>query len=638
MKDKIIRDFQKMRFVNNIEKNNAGNKLVFTVSSMNYKKNKYENKLFLYDTDKISRLKLYNSPVIYKFIDNNHLIYTVKSEKIKNKSYTKIYIQGINSRKYINSFNIPFEISSFYVVDNRYLLIITSEKIDEQIKKEDFKHEITRINFVENGSSYTYNDISRAYVYDMEQNKLKLISNPNENISFANIYGREIYFITSEQSDVYSPYTKLNLYNIDEDSSRLLYGKLDFEIMEVYKINNNIIALATDSKKYGINENPKFYKIIDEKLELYCDNEYSIGNSTNSDLRYKISSRTKQVGDTIYFLTTRDDKSSIYMLSNQKIENYFDDVNIVDDFEFLDKSLIICGFDKHNMQEIYSYDIKNTAYNLKSKKNLTEFSAKFENAISSYKTQEFEFSSNEDLLKGYVIFPKGFDKDMKYPAVLCIHGGPKTVYSSNFFYEMYLLSQSGYFVFYTNPHGSCGRDNNFADIRGKYGTVDYKDLINLTDEVLKKYDSIDKNRLAVMGGSYGGYMTNHIIGQCDRFKTAITQRSISNWISFYGTSDIGYYFGTDQNGCEYEADKLWDKSPMKNVDNIKTPLLIIHSDEDYRCPLEQALQLFTRLKVNKVKTKMLIYKGENHDLSRNGKVQSRVSRLEQMLLWLKENL
>ena len=472
----------------------------------------------------------------------------------------------------------------------------------------------------------------------MEQNKLKLISNPNETISFANIYGRDIYFITSDKSDVYCPYTKAYIHNIDEDSTKSIYSKLDFEIMEVYKINNNIIALATDSKKYGINENPKFYKIIDEKLELYCDNEYSIGNSTNSDLRYKISSRTKQVGDTIYFLTTRDDKSSIYMLSNQKIENYFDDVNIVDDFEFLDKSLIICGFDKHNMQEIYSYDIKNTDYNLKSKKNLTEFSAKFENAISSYKTQEFEFSSNEDLLKGYVIFPKDFDKDMKYPAVLCIHGGPKTVYSSNFFYEMYLLSQSGYFVFYTNPHGSCGRDNNFADIRGKYGTVDYKDLINLTDEVLKKYDSIDKNRLAVMGGSYGGYMTNHIIGQCDRFKTAITQRSISNWISFYGTSDIGYYFGTDQNGCEYEADKLWDKSPMKNVDNIKTPLLIIHSDEDYRCPLEQALQLFTRLKVNKVKTKMLIYKGENHDLSRNGKVQSRVSRLEQMLLWLKENL
>ncbi|EJP23120.1 peptidase, S9A/B/C family, catalytic domain protein [Peptostreptococcaceae bacterium AS15] len=638
MKDKIIRDFEKMRFVNNIQKNKAGNKLVFSVASMNYKKNKYDNKLFLYDGDKTSRLKLFNSPVIYKFIDNHHLIYTVKSEKIKKKSYTKIYIQGINSRKYAKSFNIPFEISSFDVVDDRYLVIITSEKIDENIEKEEFKHEITRVNFVENGSAYTYNDISRAYIYDMEENKLKLISNINESVSFINIYGRDIYFITSEKNDVYTPYTKLYIHNIDENSTKALYDKMDFEISEIYKTGEDIITLASDMKSYGINENPKFYKLKGAKLELYCDNEYSLGNSTNSDLRYKISSKTKQIGDSIYFLTTRDDKSSICLLSNQKIEKYFDDVNIVDDFEFLDKDLLICGFDRHNMQELYSYSLKNMAYEIKSKKNVTNFSSKFENAISSYKLDEFRFSSNGDNLKGYVIYPKDFDKNAKYPGVLCIHGGPKTVYSSNFFYEMYLLSRSGYFVFYTNPHGSCGRNNDFADIRGKYGTIDYDDLMNLTNEVLKRYQSIDESRLAVMGGSYGGYMTNHIIGQTNRFKAAITQRSISNWISFYGTSDIGYYFGTDQNACEYEAEKLWDKSPMKNVDKIKTPLLIIHSDEDYRCPLEQALQLFTRLKINKVKSKMLIYKGENHDLSRSGKVQSRVSRLEQILLWLKENL
>ena len=638
MKDKIIRDFEKMRFVNNLQKNKLGNKLVFSVASMNYKKNKYDNKLFLYDGDKISRLKLFNSPVIYKFIDNNHLIYTVKSEKIKKKSYTKIYIQGINSRKYSQSFNIPFEISNFHVVDNRYLVIVTSEKIDENIEKEEFKHEITRVNFVENGASYTYNDISRAYVYDMAQNKLKLISNVDESISFVNIYDRQIYFITSERSDVYTPYNKLYIHDIDKNNTRAIYDKMDFEISEVYKIGEDIITLASDMKIYGVNENPKFYKLIGEKLELYCNNEYSMGNSTNSDLRYKISSATKQIGDTLYFLTTRDDKSSIYLLSNQKIEKYFDDVNIVDDFEFLDKSLLICAFDKHNMQELYTYNLKNMSYDSKSKKNITDFSSKFENAISSYKLDEFEFSSNSDKLKGYVIYPKDFDKNIKYPAVLCIHGGPKTVYSSNFFYEMYLLSQSGYFVFYTNPHGSCGKNNDFADIRGKYGTIDYDDLMNLTDEVLKRYQSIDKSRLAVMGGSYGGYMTNHIIGQTDRFKTAITQRSISNWVSFYGTSDIGYYFATDQNGCEYEVEKLWDKSPMKNVDNIKTPLLIIHSDQDYRCHLEQALQLFTRLKINKLKSKMLIYNGENHDLSRSGKVQSRVSRLEQILLWLRETL
>ena len=260
MKDKIIRDFEKMRFVNNLQKNKLGNKLVFSVASMNYKKNKYDNKLFLYDGDKISRLKLFNSPVIYKFIDNNHLIYTVKSEKIKKKSYTKIYIQGLNSRKYSQSFNIPFEISNFHVVDNRYLVIVTSEKIDENIEKEEFKHEITRVNFVENGASYTYNDISRAYVYDMAQNKLKLISNVDESISFVNIYDRQIYFITSERSDVYTPYNKLYIHDIDENNTRAIYDKMDFEISEVYKIGEDIITLASDMKIYGVNENPKFYK------------------------------------------------------------------------------------------------------------------------------------------------------------------------------------------------------------------------------------------------------------------------------------------------------------------------------------------------------------------------------------------
>ena len=219
-----------------------------------------------------------------------------------------------------------------------------------------------------------------------------------------------------------------------------------------------------------------------------------------------------------------------------------------------------------------------------------------------------------------------------------IHGGPKTVYSSNFSYDTYALSQSGYFVIYTNPHGSDGFDNKFADIRGKYADIDYDDIMNFTDIVLEKYSSIEKDRLAVMGGSYGGYMTNYIVGVNHRFKTAITLRSISNWISFYGTSDIGYYFATDQQRCEFEPDKLWEKSPLKNVDNIKTPILILHSDEDYRCPLEQGVQLFTRLKINKVKTKMIIYKGENHDLCRSGKVQTRVSRIMDILDWFKETL
>ena len=640
-KDNIVKDFEKMRFSSNFETNISKNKMIFTISKMNYKKNTYDDKIFLYDKTELNRFKLSNSHKTYKFFNEHNIIYTTKSETIKKRTFTKIFIQGINARKPSKVFNIPLDIAKFYVLDKNRLLIISNEKIDKDAQE--CKYVIDRINFVSNGDGYTYNEISRAYIYDMNKNECRLITKNDETIEFVNVDKKssKIFYITTKVQDVYEIYNTLYQYDLKTDENKEIYDKKDYEIGACYQIKGDLVVIASDLKKYGINENMQFYKLENIKLSLYVENEYCFGNSINSDIRYKTSSDIKQVDDTIYFLSTRVDKSSIYMLKDENVELFFDDIKVVDDFLLLDNELIICGFDGVKMQEIYSYPITKENDNIiidKKYKKITDFSSKFEKQISNYKVDEFIFESNKDTLNGYVVYPKDYDKSKKYPAVLMIHGGPKTVYSSNFSYDTYALSQSGYFVIYTNPHGSDGFDNKFADIRGKYADIDYDDIMNFTDIVLEKYSSIEKDRLAVMGGSYGGYMTNYIVGVNHRFKTAITLRSISNWISFYGTSDIGYYFATDQQGCEFEPDKLWEKSPLKNVDNIKTPILILHSDEDYRCPLEQGVQLFTRLKINKVKTKMIIYKGENHDLCRSGKVQTRVSRIMDILDWFKETL
>ena len=640
-KDNIVKDFEKMRFSSNFEMNVSKNKMIFTISKMNYKKNTYDDKIFLYDKTELNRFKLSNSHKTYKFFNEHNIIYTTKSETIKKRTFTKIFIQGINARKPSKVFNIPLDIAKFYVLDKNRLLIISNEKIDKDAQE--CKYVIDRINFVSNGDGYTYNEISRAYIYDMNKNECRLITKNDETIEFVNVDKKssKIFYTTTKVQDVYEIYNTLYQYDLKTDENKEIYDKKDYEIGACYQIKGDLVVIASDLKKYGINENMQFYKLEKNKLYLYVENEYCFGNSINSDIRYKTSSDIKQVDDIIYFLSTRVDKSSIYMLKDGKVELFFDDIKVVDDFLLLDNELIICGFDGVKMQEIYSYPITKENDNIiidKKYKKITDFSSKFEKQISNYKVDEFTFESNKDTLNGYVVYPKDYDKSKKYPAVLMIHGGPKTAYSSNFSYDTYALSQSGYFVIYTNPHGSDGFDNKFADIRGKYADIDYDDIMNFTDIVLEKYSSIEKDRLAVMGGSYGGYMTNYIVGVNHRFKTAITLRSISNWISFYGTSDIGYYFATDQQGCEFEPDKLWEKSPLKNVDNIKTPILILHSDEDYRCPLEQGVQLFTRLKINKVKTKMIIYKGENHDLCRSGKVQTRVSRIIDILDWFKETL
>jgi dipeptidyl aminopeptidase/acylaminoacyl peptidase len=195
-------------------------------------------------------------------------------------------------------------------------------------------------------------------------------------------------------------------------------------------------------------------------------------------------------------------------------------------------------------------------------------------------------------------------------------------------------------VIFTNPRGSSAYGEDFAaTILTDYGNRDYEDIMEAVDHVLS-LGFIDSKRLGVTGGSYGGYMTNWIVGHTDRFKAAITDRSISNWISFYGTSDIGYYFAVEEIGGEPWRNLAhhWDKSPIKYVEKIKTPLLLINSEEDYRCPIEQAEQLFVALKALRRETVLVRFPGENHELSRSGKPKHRIERLNHMIGWFKTHL
>jgi dipeptidyl aminopeptidase/acylaminoacyl peptidase len=243
-------------------------------------------------------------------------------------------------------------------------------------------------------------------------------------------------------------------------------------------------------------------------------------------------------------------------------------------------------------------------------------------------------------IDGWVIKPVDFDVGSKYPAILDVHGGPKTADGDIYFHEMQYWASHGYFVLFCNPRGSDGRGNEFADIRGKYGTIDYDDLMKFTDSVLEKYNNIDKNRLGVTGGSYGGFMTNWIIGHTDRFKAAASQRSISNWVSDFGTTDIGFYFNPNEVGGNpwNNIDKYWEHSPLRYADKVKTPTLFIHSDEDHRCWMGEGLQMFTALKYFGVESRLCLFHGENHELSRSGKPKHRIRRLKEITEWFDSHL
>ncbi|MDN7247312.1 S9 family peptidase [Planococcus shenhongbingii] len=241
---------------------------------------------------------------------------------------------------------------------------------------------------------------------------------------------------------------------------------------------------------------------------------------------------------------------------------------------------------------------------------------------------------------GWLMKPRGFEEGEKYPLVVNIHGGPHAMYANTFFHEMQLLAARGFGVLYVNPRGSHGYSQEFVDaVRGDYGGSDYEDIIKSLEGMIEEHSWIDADRLGVTGGSYGGFMTNWIVGHTDRFKAAATQRSISNWVSFFGVSDIGYYFSDWQLGADMtDVDKLWQHSPLKYAGNIKTPLLILHSENDYRCPIEQSEQLYVALKSMGKETEFVRFPEADHNLSRTGKPNLRFARLEQITGWMEKYL
>jgi dipeptidyl aminopeptidase/acylaminoacyl peptidase len=208
-------------------------------------------------------------------------------------------------------------------------------------------------------------------------------------------------------------------------------------------------------------------------------------------------------------------------------------------------------------------------------------------------------------------------------------------YGNFFMHEFYYLAAHGYVVYFCNPRGGKGYGEKHSKaIWNNWGTADYDDLMAWADLVQRK-PYIDRKRMGVTGGSYGGYMTNWIIGHTNRFKSAVTQRSVSNFISMYGSSDVNWAFQYelgDQPPWENFAN-YWRQSPIKYIGNVKTPTLVIHSEQDLRCAIEQGEQVFVALKKLGVNTEMVRFPDEPHGLSRGGRTDRRIERLKHILRW-----
>ncbi len=253
--------------------------------------------------------------------------------------------------------------------------------------------------------------------------------------------------------------------------------------------------------------------------------------------------------------------------------------------------------------------------------------------------EEIWFNNKEQKLQGWLAKPPEFDPTIKYPLILNIHGGPRCQYGRTFFHEMLALAASGYVVLYTNPRGSQGYGKEFADaITACWAEPAMSDLMAAVDHCLS-FGYVDPKRLGVTGGSYGGYMTNWIVTHSNRFAAAVTQRSVSDLSSMFGNSDIGWDMHYEFGGTPWTKRETYQKwSPITYIDKCHTPLLVIHSEQDLRCNIEQGDQMYLSLKYLKRDTEYVRFPEEPHGLSRHGRPDRREERLRFIIGWFDKYL
>lgn len=400
---------------------------------------------------------------------------------------------------------------------------------------------------------------------------------------------------------------------------------------------------GSNMKRHGLNQNPSFYRLElgpgGEKQVtcLYDGGEYSGWMSAFTDTSMPAAPHWQAHGQTVRWITTLNQGSRLMAIhtGTGAITPLSGEEGALQEFAQSGEQLIFAGLRGLNGPELYRLSPNGK------EQRLTHFNDEALQGLGLAQPKPLAFTGGRGQeIRGYVLRPPALAEGEKCPAILDIHGGPKTVYGPMLFHEMQYWASQGYAVLFCNPTGGDGRGDDFADIRGQYGGVDYDDLMAFTDAALAACDFIDPTRLGVTGGSYGGFMTNWIIGHTGRFAAAVSQRSISNWTSMTCLSDIGYYFEPSELDTTPWANpsKVWNHSPLKYAQLVNTPTLFIHAEQDYRCPLAEGMQMYTALADFGVPTRMCIFKGENHELSRSGKPAHRIRRLREITDWFDKYL
>ncbi|WP_145047563.1 S9 family peptidase [Paenibacillus xylanexedens] len=419
-----------------------------------------------------------------------------------------------------------------------------------------------------------------------------------------------------------------------------------------YTPDGQRLVLIASDREYGSGSHNRLYEVLVsggtvKPISSHLDMQF--GNAALGDMKSAPASpaplfeQNDPAGNEMYVLGTHGGSVDVYRISGDGECQSITGTSEKDVYQYTlspdGKALIYAALTEDRPGELY-YVHMDDGQVLR----LTHRNDEMMSELEVHRPERIEFTSSDGWpIQGWIIRPEKHDpsEQAKTPMILQIHGGPHAMYTGTFSHEIQSLAAQGYAVLWVNPRGSMGYGQAFARAcRGDFAGGDYRDLMEAVEYALATYGELDESRLGVGGGSYGGVMTNWIVAHNHRFKAAVTQRCISNWLSMYGTSDIGisYVEGVIGGNPAHHAEWLWSRSPLAYAHQIETPLLIMHGEQDYRTPIAQAEELYTTLKRYGKTTKLIRYPGSNHSLLKIGKPSLRVDSFEQVNRWFNQYL
>ena len=632
----VLEDLRLVRMIHDLNADVDSDILAFTVSKIADSLEDYERNIWIYDGKSLRQVTRGNSDFSPRILSGKGLVFLSRRGLGRDKPGVEVWYLPFDGGEPTRVAHISGGVNDLRIVNGVMYFMSNVGPIQEDVKfVEDWPLWFNGRGFIHTFKSHLFSlDLSGAIrqvtsgdfdvnAYDVEPGGKRVAIAVSTNRFKP--YRNEVWVINLESGE---RYTVLSNYSVSAIK---------------WSLDGKYLALVGNDLHRGLATHDHVLLVRPdggEVIDLMRSVDRNVGNSLNSDVRGSPPPMKLQwVGDWVYFMMMDGGSTRLVRASiNGGVEVVIGGERSVEDFVVMrDGTIYFISMDPLRPTELYRWFNGN-------EERITNFND-WVNSVELSKPEPFRFRASDGReVEGWLMRPPSFRQGIRYPAILEIHGGPKTAYGYSFMFEFQLLVNEGFVVMFMNPRGSDGYDEEFADIRGHYGERDYEDLMEGLDYVLRSYDFIDPGRLGVIGGSYGGFMTNWIVTHTDRFRAAVTDRSISNWVSFFGASDIGPYFANDQIGGGEDRD-FWAylesymaKSPIMYVKNVRTPLLIIHSLEDYRCWFEQAVQLYTALKYLGKEVRMVVFPGENHDLSRFGKPNHRLVRLRAIVDWFNEKL